>query len=542
MKKSKIIVLVLSVLVAGTILFTNENLFKADETKEVVIVEGVYIGGVNVSGMTAKEATEAVNAYVDKLKAETVILKGPNAEIETTYGDLGLTSKVDVAVSEAVSVAQYGNLIQRYMNMKDLEKEALVIDMGLAIDKQLVGQTIYAQVDKLNVEAVDNSVVRKNGKYEFIPGQAGNEVEIVESVNALSELISNDYELAVPEENSFELVSVVKQPRGTEEEFNKMTDMLGTFSTYYGDPTSGRSQNVENGCKKLNGILLFPGDEVSVHAVTSPYTVANGYAIGYAYENGNVVESIGGGICQVATTIYNALIRAEVEIVARYNNSMTVGYVDLSGDAAIAGTYKDLKFKNNYDTPIYIEGLCKDGWIGFAVYGQETRPSNREISFESEILKENDPETEYTLSNTEAVGTYKIDREKHIGYSAKYWKIVKVDGVETERIQVNKSYYIDSCMKVTIGTKDATPEQLAKINEVLLTKDDVKIKEVVEGLVKPATPENPNGTQTTPTPTPGTGADSQTPVDGTTNTGNGESESPVEGTDETPQTPVENPN
>lgn len=546
MKKSKLIVLVLSVLVAGTIFFTNENLFKADEKEEVVIVEGVYIGGVDVSGMTAQEATDAVNAYVDELKAETVILKGPNAEFEMTYGDMGLTSKVNTAVAEAVTVAQYGNLIQRYMNMKDLEKEALVIDMGLSIDKQVVAEAIYAKKDKLNIEASDNGVIRKNNKYEFIPGKTGNEVEIEKSVNALSDKIANEYELAMPKEDTFELISVVKQPRGSEEEFNKMTDMLGTFSTFYGDPGSGRSQNVENGCAKLNGILLFPGDEVSVHDVTAPYTVANGYAVGYAYENGNVIESVGGGICQVATTIYNALLQAEVEIVARYNHSMTVGYVPLSGDAAIAGTYKDLKFKNNFETPIYIEGLCKDGWIGFAVYGQETRPDNREISFESETISEKDPETEYTLSDKEPVGTYKIDREKHIGYSAKYWKIVKVDGVETERIQVNKSYYIDSCMKVTIGTKGATAEQLKKINEVLLTKDDVKIKEEIEGLLKPATPETPSGTQT-PT-TPGTGSNTQTPGNQDTtpgndaNTGNGGTQTPVEGTDETPQNPVENPN
>ena len=537
MKKSKIIVLVLSVLVVGTILFTNENFFKADESKEAVIVEGVYIGGIDVSGMTAQEATDAVNAYVDELKAESIILKGPNAEIEMTYGDMGLTSKVNTAVAEAVTVAQYGNLIQRYMNMKDLETDALVIDMGLAIDKQLVAETIYAKKDDLNIESVDNGVVKKNNKYEFIPGQIGYEVKIEDSVNAISAKVSNDYELALPSDNSFELVGVEIQPRGSEEEFNKMTDMLGTYSTYYGDPTSGRSQNVENGCSKLNGTLLFPGEEISAHDITAPYTVANGYAVGYAFENGNVVESIGGGICQVTTTLYNAALFAEIEITQRSPHSMTVGYVPLSGDAAIAGTYKDLKIKNNYDTPIYIEGLCKDGWIAFAIYGQETRPDNREISFEPEILKENDPETEYTLSDKEPVGTYKIDREKHIGYSAKYWKIVKIDGVETERIQVNKSYYVDSCMKVTIGTKGATAEQLKKINEVLLTKDDEKIKKEIEELVKPATPDTPNQTPTTPN----TGGDTQTPGNDA-NTGNGNAQTPVGGTDETPQTPDENPN
>ena len=82
----------------------------------------------------------------------------------------------------------------------------------------------------------------------------------------------------------------------------------------------------------------------------------NGYANAAAYENGQVVDSIGGGVCQISTTLYNAALLAEMEIVQRQNHSMIVTYVDPSNDAAIAGTYKDLKIKNPYDTPIYIEG------------------------------------------------------------------------------------------------------------------------------------------------------------------------------------------
>ena len=94
--------------------------------------------------------------------------------------------------------------------------------------------------------------------------------------------------------------------------------------------------------------------------------------IAVTYENGQVVESYGGGICQVSTTLYNALLYAELEIVERYPHSMLVNYVDPSRDAAIAGDTKDLKFKNNLDTPIYIEGGIDDSnQLYFAVYGKE---------------------------------------------------------------------------------------------------------------------------------------------------------------------------
>ena len=113
-----------------------------------------------------------------------------------------------------------------------------------------------------------------------------------------------------------------------------------------------------------------------------------------AYENGQVVESVGGGVCQVATTLYNAVIRAELEVSMRYNHSMIVNYVPASSDAAIAGTYKDFRFVNNYDTPIYIEGYCSGGIVTFVVYGKETRDADREVSFNSVTLSEEDPAIE----------------------------------------------------------------------------------------------------------------------------------------------------
>ena len=89
-----------------------------------------------------------------------------------------------------------------------------------------------------------------------------------------------------------------------------------------------------------------------------------------------MVDSIGGGVCQISTTLYNAALRAELEITQRQNHSMIVTYVKPSEDAAIAGTYKDLKITNNYQTPIYVEGLTEGRTLTFTIYGQETRPEN----------------------------------------------------------------------------------------------------------------------------------------------------------------------
>ena len=104
----------------------------------------------------------------------------------------------------------------------------------------------------------------------------------------------------------------------------------------------------------------------------------NGYYVAGAYSKGKVIDSIGGGACQVTTTLYNAVLEAELEIVERQAHSMTISYVDLSRDAAIAGTYKDLKFKNNTDVPILIEAYTKGRKITFNIWGYETRDTTIE--------------------------------------------------------------------------------------------------------------------------------------------------------------------
>ena len=154
---------------------------------------------------------------------------------------------------------------------------------------------------------------------------------------------------------------------------------------------------------------------------------------------------------------------------------MTVSYVDPSGDAAIAGTYKDMKFVNNTDAPIYIEGYTKGKVIYFTVYGHETRAANREISFVSETLESIDPETEFRTTSA-PVGTVSRVQGAHKGVKARLWKIVTVDGEEVSKEVFNTSTYRASSAIYEVGTSSSNANAVAAIKAALATKDLATIK------------------------------------------------------------------
>lgn len=502
MKKIKNWMPVIALAVVAVLAFGNSEKIKADDKdagSAVVsqdaqtIADGVKIGSVDVSGMTGSDAKNAVTEYINSLKAATFTLTGAEDKtVEATAEDMGVTADVDSAVEKAQAVGKSGSLIRRYKETQDLKKSDVVIDMKLQVDKQKTANLLYANGDSLNVKAVNMGLKRENGVFTVIDGQDGQEVDYVQSVYAINDFLVDQWDGS---NNTIQLVVNDVKPEGSEEELAKVKDVLGTFTTTFPLNSAGRTQNVTRGCESINGSVVYPGEEFSADAAMRPYTEDNGYALAASYSNGTTVESFGGGICQVSTTLYNAVIRAELEVTARFNHSMTVGYVDLSADAAIAGDYKDFKFVNNSDAPIYIEGSCSGGVLTFTVYGEETRPADRQVSFESETLETIDPEVQYNVTSSQPVGYYHVDQSSHTGYKARLWKVVTVDGVEQSREVFNNSTYKASPKIITVGTGGASEEQTAQIQGAVGSNDEAQIQGAIAAVQGEIAAADPNAQQ-----------------------------------------------
>ena len=239
----------------------------------------------------------------------------------------------------------------------------------------------------------------------------------------------------------------------------EIKDLLGTYTTNYNGP-AGRMANIERATFFINGKVLFPGDQLSVHSTISPITTENGYYNAHVYSGNQIQEGVGGGVCQVATTLYNAALFAEIEIVQRNNHSLTVSYVPVSFDAAIAGGVLDMKIRNNLDAPIYIEGICSEGELTYNIWGKETRPSNRTLKFESYVTDAWGPgEPEYVENPSLAPGEERTISRGSDGMCAELWKYVYVDGVEVEKSCINSSTYLPVKAKVERNSSEAAPEE-----------------------------------------------------------------------------------
>jgi vancomycin resistance protein YoaR len=444
----------------------NPITVKAD-SKET-IADGVYMGNIDLSGLTVDEAKAKVSAFVETLKTKNVTFGAVGDHyVAVMAEDLGLEWTNESDIDEAAALGKKGNIIKRYKALQDLKFGNKTYNLELSFDKELIRNMLEEQCTEYDVKALNATMTKENGQFVITDGQTGEAVNVDDSLTKIYDYLTTSWDYS---DASIDLVIDVTEPKGSREELAKLTDVLGTYTTSYSTSSSARCKNVENGCRLINGTLLYPGDEFSTYEAIKPFTEANGYYPAGSYLNGKVVESLGGGICQVSTTLYNAVLLSELDVTERNNHSMIVTYVKPSMDAAIAeSSGKDFKFVNNYDNPIYIEGVTAGKEITFSIYGVDTRDSGHKVEYISETLTTTQPDyEEITASSSMAVGEISVT-SAHIGYTAQLWKVVTENGVEVSREVINKSSYKVSPRSATVGIASDNPTYVARMQAAIAT-------------------------------------------------------------------------
>lgn len=442
---------------------TSQNSVQTDGK----ILDNIYLESINLSGLSAEEAIQAAEKRMEEITGYQIILHMDDLSVGVSAKELGVSGDNQATVQYAAGIGQTGNVIKRYKIKKDLEREPLQLQLKYQADPDTVRAALEQYCVPLNREVSNYGLVHDSGEFRIVNGQRGVTLREEESVQKLTQYLTEIWKDGV---GDLDLEVEITEPKGSREELAKVKDVLGQGSTDYSASNAARATNVRNGTQKLNGKVLYPGDSISVCSTMMPFNEENGYEMAASYLNGTVVDSFGGGICQVSTTLYLAVLRSELEVTERHNHSMIVKYVKPSMDAAIAEGAKDFRFVNNLDAPIYIEGYAASGTISFVIYGEEYRSEDRTVTFESETLETIDPTTELTADTEMAFGSIQQTQSSHTGYSAKLWKIVTENGQET-REEVNTSYYQMAPNKYKVGVKTSNTEAASAMYSAIAAND-----------------------------------------------------------------------
>ena len=448
------------------------------QARENVIHRGIYVNDIDLTDKSKEEAKEEIEAYVASFGDSQITLHVEDeGTITACAADLGLKWGNEEILEEATSFGRDGDILRCYKELKDLEHKNKVYTVSFDFDQDKIRSLIEENAPQYNQEAVNATLTKTEEGFQISEGPEGRVIDTDASVDSVYGYLTTDWDGNACD---VDLVVKVDEPHTTAESLAMVKDELGTFTTSYSSSGGSRSANVANGCSLINGTTLYPGEEFSTYEAVAPFSEANGYYMAGSYLNGQVVDSLGGGICQVSTTLYNAVLKAELEVTERYNHSMIVTYVDPSADAAIAeSSGKDFKFKNNLEYPIYIEGYTTpDKKITFTIYGVESRDSNREVTYESVVLEKITPDTEVIYTDASLPLGYCVVQSAHVGYKAQLWKVVKENGVEVSREQVNSSSYMKAPRSATVGVATEDPGAYEAIMAAVATNSVDEVKAV----------------------------------------------------------------
>lgn len=427
-----------------------ENL-EIDES--ILIADGIYAGSENgemihLGGLNAKQAAEAIFDMYESLGREPFTVTAGDQTFVTTLDDLGFTYDTSGMVEESVFLGQYGGLIRRYKELTDIRVDKVVFSAKCAMDEDKINAFIDNNISILNVEARDAEITRVNGEFVVAPSVIGWSTNVDATRANIENVIADGLRHGMSAEAAVELTVPVK----TTEALSQIQDRLGSFTTEYETSADGRKVNIRVASENLNGLVVMPGDSVSASTMMKERTPENGYELAGEYLEGETVEAYGGGVCQVATTLYNALLKSEIQIDKRYNHSMLVSYAQPSFDAAISWGTKDLVFTNDTGAPIYIASSCDGATLTFTIYGKEYRSPNHKVVYEAvvverkvseSIIKEdpNQPETYIEKKGS--------NHDECVSYLK---KSVYEDGELVDTIQFKTDYYNASFQTIIKGT------------------------------------------------------------------------------------------
>jgi len=418
---------------------------------------GVTIDHIDVGGLVINEAQNKITTHFDNQNLE--------GGIQFSYGDstwdmntedMGLTYDYTRALNEAYNVGRQGNYYERLKEIISLYRKPHNIELIPIYDNERLDAFLYNMERNINQLPKDATIIRYNGKFVIADEKVGQKLNTNKAKAMLTEKIMD---LKFDKRVGIDLSVETESPRITSEVLSTIDQLLASYSTTFNASNTSRTKNIALSAKAINGTLLMPGDVFSFNEVVGPRSREQGYQDAPVIFNGELVEGVGGGVCQVSSTIYNAVLLSDLKIVERVKHSIPSTYVPKGQDATVSFGVLDFKFQNDFPNPIYIETFTKGNQMHINIYGNRTdSKSVRITSIENEVVKR---AVEVKYDNAMLQGQERIEQEGRDGYRVTTYKTTLENGKEVSKEQISKDYYRPQTKIIVKGTKKP-PKEIEK--------------------------------------------------------------------------------
>lgn len=408
------------------------------------------------------------NIFVNNFNIVKTFFAKNNIEIPYEYNEEELNKQIDTINGQIP-----GAVIESSYDI-DEDKKELVITKGkegLEVDPELLKQEVENEIKNVESGKKEINLSTKNKEPNQInldkiyseihtePQNAyytQNPFTLYPHVDGIDFAISMEEAKKILEENKEEYIIPLKitHPEITTDKIGSegFPDLLAEFSTNYNPGAKDRTTNLRLASNKINNTVVLPGETFSYNKVVGKRTTEAGYKEAPSYAGGKVVNDIGGGICQITSTLYNAVVLANLDIVSRSNHQFVPSYVKAGRDATVVYGAIDFKFKNTRKYPIKIKSTVSGGVARVQIYGMKEE-TEYEVKIETKITGSIPMKTVYEDDPTLEKGKEKVEQKGHNGTYSEAYKVVYLNGKVVSRTLLSKDKYNQMSTIIKIGTK-----------------------------------------------------------------------------------------
>lgn len=435
----------LILLLSGASLATANVLFSLSE----VVCEGVMAGNVALGGLDRNAAAQKIKdaAMQDKTN-DAIRLVGEKGTWTIGKDEIGLQLDVEALAEAAYKVGRSENPVNSFKERYLAANQNFKLPLNTIYDQKKLKMKIEAiakEIDRLPKNAELRYAA--DGSLQIIKEENGFRLDVAAlEKQIMTELGKNFAPLTI------KLSTETVEAKITEDGFKGIEARLSRYATQYDATDYNRQKNISIAAEKLSGVLLKPGEVFSFNQTVGRRTQENGYLDAPVYADGKLTVDIGGGVCQVSTTLYNAALLADLKIEERSSHFRPPGYVPLGYDAAVADGLLDLKFANDTGAPVYIAVKAFGGILSVDIYGRQP-PDGQEIKIMVDDKRVLEPTVVIRQDEKLDFGKEIIENEGSKGYQVSLSRVVLQDGKTVKRESLSNDEFTPEAKVVRVGTR-----------------------------------------------------------------------------------------